>query len=211
MKHPKEAHLITEFITLFVLYPVLLGIKSIPIYIKLGLAPIVLIYLGFACYYIKGSVFKKTKQIRPFQFWKKVSIRLLLIAVATIVYVNSIDSNLLFKALRTQPDLWLKMILIYLFLSVIPQEFVYRVFYFLRYRKLFKNNRVFFFVNALVFSLAHLMFDSLLVLCITFIGGYIFAFTYYKTKSMFWVSVEHLIYGGWLFSVGMGKMLGFPV
>ena len=103
------------------------------------------------------------------------------------------------------------MIIIYTLFSVIPQEYIYRHFYQFRYQHLFKTNRSYQFINALVFSLGHLMFNNTLVMIITFIGGYLFISTYQKTKSIFWVSVEHLIYGGWLFTVGMGKMLGFPI
>ncbi|MGY6648989.1 CPBP family intramembrane glutamic endopeptidase [Wenyingzhuangia sp. IMCC45574] len=103
------------------------------------------------------------------------------------------------------------MMLVYTFLSVIPQEFIYRVFFFYRYRKLARKPELFYLWNALLFSIAHLMFHSWLVLVVTFIGGYIFAYTYSKTKSWFWVCVEHTLYGGWLFTVGLGKMLGFPI
>jgi membrane protease YdiL (CAAX protease family) len=48
------------------------------------------------------------------------------------------------------------------------------------------------------------------VLAFTFIGGILFAYTYQKTKSTLLVSIEHAIYGCWLFTVGMGTMLGFP-
>lgn len=200
-----------ELLSLFLVYPIFLSLTSISLSIRLSFAPIILLYLIWICYQQKNSLLKKRKQIKPILFWKKVGFRWFVIAIATIAYVFFIDKYLLFKVLLTKPLLWLQMLLIYTFLSVIPQEFVYRVFYFQRYRFLFKNENTFFFVNALLFCIAHLMFDSLFVLGITFIGGYLFAYTYHKTKSMFWVSVEHLIYGGWLFTVGMGKMLGFPV
>lgn len=45
---------------------------------------------------------------------------------------------------------------------------------------------------------------------LTFIGGLLFALTFKKTKSTLLVSIEHAIYGSWLFTVGMGEMLGFP-
>lgn len=211
MKQPSKKYLITELISLFIIFPVFLGINSIPLIFRLSFAPLVLIYLIYICFTLKASLFKKRKQIQPITFWKDLSIRLSLIAIATISYVFYIDENLLFKAILTRPMLWLQMILIYTFLSVIPQEFVYRVFYFKRYRNLFKNQQTFFFINALLFSMAHLMFNSFLVLVMTFIGGYLFASTYHKTKSIFWVNIEHIIYGGWLFTVGMGKMLGFPI
>ena len=42
------------------------------------------------------------------------------------------------------------------------------------------------------------------------IGGLLFAFTYSKTKSTLFVLIEHTLYGCWLYTVGMGEMLGFP-
>jgi len=45
---------------------------------------------------------------------------------------------------------------------------------------------------------------------LTFVGGILFALTFQKTKSTLLVSIEHAIYGCWLFTVGMGEMLGFP-
>ncbi len=98
----------------------------------------------------------------------------------------------------------------YSLFSVYPQEIIYRTFYFKRYSALFKNEKLFIFVNALVFSLAHLFFKSSLVIVLTFLGGLLFALTYLKTKSILLVSIEHAIYGCWLFTAGMGSMLGFP-
>jgi membrane protease YdiL (CAAX protease family) len=61
-----------------------------------------------------------------------------------------------------------------------------------------------------LFSLAHIFFKSSLVLILTFIGGILFAITYKKTNSTLLVSIEHAIFGCWLFTVGMGTLLGFP-
>jgi membrane protease YdiL (CAAX protease family) len=58
--------------------------------------------------------------------------------------------------------------------------------------------------------LAHLFFKNTLVIVLTFLGGILFAITYHKTNSTLLVSIEHAIYGCWLFTVGMGSMLGFP-
>jgi uncharacterized protein len=66
------------------------------------------------------------------------------------------------------------------------------------------------FINAIVFCLAHLFFKNTLVLALTFIGGLLFGMTFYKSKSTLFVTIEHAIYGCWLFTVGMGNMLGFP-
>ena len=69
---------------------------------------------------------------------------------------------------------------------------------------------MFIFLNATLFSLAHIFFRNTLVLILTFLGGLLFAFTYHKSKSTLLVSIEHAIYGNWLFTVGMGEMLAFP-
>jgi hypothetical protein len=55
-----------------------------------------------------------------------------------------------------------------------------------------------------------MFFKNTLVLFLTFLGGVLFALTYNKTRSTLLVSIEHAIYGSWLFTVGMGNMLGFP-
>ena len=96
------------------------------------------------------------------------------------------------------------------FFSVYPQELIYRAFFFQRYKNLFSNDKLFIFVNAVIFSLAHLFFKNTLVIVLTFLGGLLFAITFNKTKSTLLVSIEHAIYGCWLFTVGMGNMLGFP-
>ena len=110
-----------------------------------------------------------------------------------------------------KPIKWLVLLFVYSFFSVYPQELVYRTFFFKRYDGLFKNEALFIFVNAILFSLAHLFFGSTLVLILTFLGGFLFAYTYKKTQSTLLVSIEHALYGCWLFTVGMGEMLGFPI
>jgi len=121
-----------------------------------------------------------------------------------------VDKSNLFIVVKTKPSLWIMILFIYSFFSVYPQELIYRTFFFQRYESLFRSNLVFILVNAVVFSLAHIFFKNTLVMFLTFIGGILFALTFKKTKSTLLVSIEHAIYGCWLFTVGMGAMLGFP-
>ncbi|MGY5355580.1 CPBP family intramembrane glutamic endopeptidase [Wenyingzhuangia sp. IMCC45467] len=200
-----------EFVLFFILYPIFLALKLIPLNYKLATVPFVFCYVVWISYKHRKALFKRRKPVKPPFFWKITLIRLLLVILASTTYVLITNKETLFISISTQPILWIEMIFIYTVFSVIPQEYIYRVFYIYRYEHLFKSNWSFNLANALVFSLGHLMFNSSLVLIITLIGGFLFMNTYQKTKSMFWVSVEHLIYGGWLFTVGMGKMLGFPI
>ncbi|WP_010135596.1 CPBP family intramembrane glutamic endopeptidase [Ochrovirga pacifica] len=203
-------HLV-ELIIFFVAFPVFLAVPEITVLDKLIVSIIPLVFVVQKSIYYHKSLFKKTKQVKPIKFWKKVGYRSFIIFTATYIYIRHNDPDLLFISITTQPWLWIKMMILYTFLSVIPQEYVYRVFFFYRYRKLTYSAQHFYLINAFLFSIAHLMFHNWLVMIMTFIGGYIFAFTYSKTKSWFWVSVEHTIYGGWLFTVGYGKILGFPI
>jgi membrane protease YdiL (CAAX protease family) len=109
-----------------------------------------------------------------------------------------------------KPLLWLAILFIYSVFSVYPQELIFRTFFFQRYEVLFKSKALFIFINAIVFSLAHLFFRNTLVLLLTLFGGILFGFTFYNTKSTLFVTIEHAIYGCWLYTVGMGSILGFP-
>jgi membrane protease YdiL (CAAX protease family) len=141
---------------------------------------------------------------------KRIAFLFLSLIIITISYLYFTKPDYLFMIVLKNPKLWLGILAVYSILSVIPQEIIYRSFYFERYQKLFSNKNTLLLSNAAVFSLGHLFFQNPLVLAITFVGGFIFAYTYSKTKSLLLVTIEHIIYGCWLFTVGMGDMLGFP-
>ncbi len=143
-------------------------------------------------------------------FWKETSIKLAIVIIVTGLYVFFIAPDKLFSVLIKRPQLWIIILFVYTFLSVWPQEIIYRTFFYERYAGLINNKWLFVFINAILFSLAHLFLRSSLVQILTFLGGVLFAYTYQKTKSTTLVSIEHAIYGNWLFTVGMGEMLAFP-
>ncbi|WP_298535768.1 CPBP family intramembrane glutamic endopeptidase [uncultured Algibacter sp.] len=151
-----------------------------------------------------------TKGIDWSLFVKNTVMKLLLIMLLTTALVWFTNKELLFSVVLNKPQLWVFILFIYSFFSVYPQELIYRTFFFNRYEALFKNSGMFIVLNAVLFALAHVLFKNALVLIITFLGGLLFAFSYTKTKSTLLVSIEHALYGCWLFTVGMGGMLGFP-
>ena len=198
-----------ELFILFVLLPVSLTF-SFPIWIK-----VVMILLGFAYILvvmlrIEKIGFHIRKDIDWKQFWKRTLYLFLIISVITTAYVYLIDSSKLFCVPINKPKLWVIILLVYTFLSVWPQELIYRTFFFARYENLFQNKKLLLFMNAIIFSLAHIFFKNTLVIVLTFVGGLLFAFTYLKTRSTLLISIEHALYGNWLFTVGMGQMLAFP-
>ncbi|WP_339918228.1 CPBP family intramembrane glutamic endopeptidase [Yeosuana marina] len=180
------------------------------IWIKLSIGFIGFIYILYMLLKVEHNTFKIAPNLNWKVFWKETIIKLLIISVLTSLFVWLTNKDALFNVLINKPKLWVFIVFIYSVFSVYPQELIYRTFFFQRYESLFKSKNQLLILNAIVFSLGHIFFRNTLVLVLTFLGGLLFAFTYNKTKSTLLVSIEHAIYGSWLFTVGMGAMLGFP-
>ena len=198
-----------EFFSIFIVAPIVM-VLEFPIAIKLGIGLIGFIYIVFILLRVEKNRFKMRKNLNWKSFWQQVLKHLVLIAIITIAYVYVTDKTKLFNVMLDNSKLWIFILFFYSLFSVYPQELIYRTFYFQRYEELFKSKKLFLFLNAVVFSLAHIFFRNTLVMLLTFIGGLLFALTFNKTRSTLMVSIEHAIYGCWLFTVGMGEMLGFP-
>lgn len=198
-----------EFFLLFIVLPVSL---AIPFDFRIKSASILA-----AFGYLLIVLFKKTdvrfrfkKGIAWGAFFKRITVQFIMIAVVTTFFVWWLQPYSLFCVPLNKPKLFLVILFVYTFLSVWPQEVIYRSFYFARYMDLFPSRKLLIFVNAIVFMLAHIFFKNALVLVLTFIGGLLFAYTFLHTRSTTLVSIEHALYGNWLFTVGMGEMLAFP-
>ncbi|WP_299335505.1 CPBP family glutamic-type intramembrane protease [uncultured Psychroserpens sp.] len=200
---------LSEFFILFVLIPVSFAV-TFPIWIKMVLGVLGFLYVIVVLLRVEKVKFRISKNLDWSSFFKRILLQLAGIAALTTIYMWFVDKTNLFVVLLNKPILWIIILFVYSFFSVYPQELIYRTFYFKRYQNLFKDQYLFMFLNASVFSLAHLFFGNGLVIILTFVGGLLFAFTFKKTTSTLMVSVEHAIYGSWLFTVGMGSMLGFP-
>ncbi len=198
-----------EFFLLFFILPVSL---AFPFNFRIKGASILgaFIYLIIVLFWKTAVRFRIQKGIDWKGFGQRIFIQFIIIAGVTTLCVWLIKPNALFCVPRSNLPLFGIILLVYTFLSVWPQEIIYRTFYFERYADLFSSGKLLIFVNAIVFSLAHIFFKNALVLVLTFIGGLLFAYTFVKTKSTTLVSIEHALYGNWLFTVGMGEMLAFP-
>ncbi len=93
--------------------------------------------------------------------------------------------------------------LLYPILSALPQELIFRPLFFHRFGSLFPDPQRAVLVNALVFSFAHLMYWSIVVAVLTFVGGWIFARAY-LSRGFPSAWILHGIAGNMLFTVGMG-------
>ena len=205
-----KAYKIIEFILIFIIIPFSF-LYDYSVWVKIGIAVFGFAYIIWMLLRVEKLKLAISKHINWKSFWKMMLKRFIAVLVFSVGYMSIVAKNDLFDVVINKPLMWLIFVVIYSVTSVYPQELIYRTFFDARYKVFFTRHWLFILVNGLVFSFAHIIFWNPLVLCFTFIGGLFFAITYDKTKSTLLVSIEHAIYGSWLFTVGMGSMLGFPV
>lgn len=110
----------------------------------------------------------------------------------------------LFAFPATRPVVWSLVMILYPLLLVWPQELIFRSYFFHRYHSIFANPRQMIQMNAISFSLAHLFYNNWVALLLSFLGGYLFAWRYHRSRSLPLVSLEHALWGDFLFTVGLG-------
>lgn len=200
---------IIEFVLIFIVIPFSF-LYDYSVWAKIAIAIFGLGYIIWILLRVEKRKFVISKTINWNSFWKLMFKRFIAVFVFSIGYMLIVAKNDLFGVVISKPLMWLIFVVIYSVTSVYPQELIYRAFFEARYKVFFSKQWLFILINGLVFSFAHIIFWNPLVLFFTFIGGLFFAITYEKTKSTLLVSIEHAIYGSWLFTIGMGAMLGFP-
>jgi membrane protease YdiL (CAAX protease family) len=127
-------------------------------------------------------------------------------AAIGIVLVRRFASPDLFLNLpRTNPRLWMLVMILYPVLSVYPQGIVYRAFVFERYRDLFGPPWAIVAASAFAFAYVHIVFRNSLALGLTLLGGILFGIRFLQTDSLFVTSFEHALYGCFMFTVGVGR------
>ncbi len=92
----------------------------------------------------------------------------------------------------------------YPWFSCYPQEITHRAFFFHRYRPIVPGRWAMIGVNAVAFCWLHAPFWNAIALALTLPAGVLFAWTYDRTRSTLAVTVEHALYGWWVFFTGLG-------
>jgi hypothetical protein len=202
---PVVAARVGELVGLFVLLPLLLrwGAVPLPRLAVLGLVTagcIVLVWRDpafdrrrlFSLGDLRGSL-------------SAIAVRGVAAAAIVLALVLALRPGSLLAWPRKDPALWLAGLAIYPFLSAWPQEVVYRVFFFHRYRVLFADPRSLVAANAVAFGLLHTVYPNLVAPLLSVPAGLLLALTYRRTRVMGPVWLEHAIYGLLLFTVGLGE------
>lgn len=195
----------TECFILFLILPVVVYLNLLPIP-KIAALLLVMFYC-VAVLVVDDSYVMRRLSYRPRKLglWKRIMINIGLVAVGLFILVIFLQPDRLFHLPRTRPVVWGIILVLYPLLSALPQELIYREFFFHRYKEIFGAGWMMVAASAGLFSFLHIIYDNNWAIIISLVGGFMFARTYRQTRSLYWVSIEHAIYGCLIFTIGMGN------
>lgn len=134
------------------------------------------------------------------QMFRLLAISAVFLGVATTVLLP----EKLFSFVLERPALWAMVMVLYPVLSVVPQEIIFRLFFFRRYAGILRGQQAMILASGLAFGFAHIIFENWVAPLLCAIGGILFALTYSRRKSLALVSLEHALYGDLIFTLGLG-------
>jgi membrane protease YdiL (CAAX protease family) len=133
-------------------------------------------------------------------------LRTALILLALLVLLWAAGQVPSFRMPRERPLVWLGVLVLYPLLSALPQEVMYRVLFFHRYGDLFQTSAARIAASALLFGWAHVLVHNHIAMLLATAGGILLSITWHRSRSLLLVSVEHSLYGAFIFTAGVGGM-----
>lgn len=210
ISHPenrRRLRLLVELGLIFLLAPLLMryAIFTWRIPLPLVLQPVL---IGFIAYLLWDPTFKLRSEMTSGFSWRTLLSIAAIFAVvggAIVLWVMFEIPHRFMELPTRMPGLWLTIMLLYPLASVIPQELIYRTFFFHRYGPLFGDARwLAILINGLLFGFAHVIFGSYVSIVLTAFLGFLVAWRYDETRSFWAVWLEHTLYGCLVFTVGLG-------
>jgi uncharacterized protein len=134
---------------------------------------------------------------------KPILLRFLPCAIGLLGFILVTIPEKAFALPLQRPQIWVMVMTFYPLLSVIPQEIIFRSFFFKRYNAAL-SPKMMVILSSITFGWVHIILQNWVAVIFSAIGGFIFCNTYKKTKSLSLVCFEHAIYGCYIFTIGMG-------
>lgn len=135
---------------------------------------------------------------------KPLLIRWVFACIAMTLFLYWYDAERILAMAMERGGFVIILLFMYPILSALPQEFIFCSFFFERYKPFFGNGYMMVAASAITFAYAHCLYLNPVAPTLSLFGGIIFALTYLKTKSLALVTVEHGLYGDFLFFIGLG-------
>lgn len=195
--------LATEFILVFFGLPLTYYFHIMPI-------PKFAVLLSLAFFSVLWLAKKKTgkhslynNQTGTFNKILRIALRTVFVCFLLILLTLLINPETLFYLPRNDFTLWITTAFTYSIFSALPQEILYRSFFFFRYGSLFKNHQLALLINVVSFSFLHIIYGNIVAVLLTLCGGYFFCTSYQNTRSLLLATIEHALYGYIVFTVGL--------
>lgn len=139
------------------------------------------------------------------QRWQRMAIRTLLVGAFILLLVVGIQPEQLFSMPAERTMVWINVLFFYPIVSVLPQEIIFRTYFFSLLEDLIPTNNLLVFASAFAFAFLHIIYDNWWAIGLSFLAGMLFSITYLRTNSLFWVTVEHTLFGWLVFTLGFGN------
>lgn len=194
--------MVLEFVVFYVFFPFLAN-RFLTGWYKI--IPLMLIAAFFLILLLKDPEFDKDRLTRFKKSYIGESIvRILVITVLLIWFTWWMFPHLFFIYPMENFNSYVLTFFLYPLASVFPQEIIYRVYYFHRYKTIVPERFLLMLSNAIIFGLTHFIYNNWIAPIATFLVGWVFIYNYFRTKSLLNVSLEHYFYGLLMFTVGFG-------
>lgn len=196
-----------EYLILFWLFPISLFIYRE--HLGYVLMPLVITVAGTCSYLLfkKGVLQHQWRQIKSTQLKhiKAIGQLFVLLAIPVAILIGILIPEKLFDLPINATQTWILVLLLYPVISVIPQELIFRSYFFHRYRKLFKSDYSRWFLSSFSFGLAHLLYANWIAVVMSFFGGLLFGYRFIASKNIAVVVIEHSLWGTFIFTSGLGS------
>lgn len=198
-----------EFTLIFIVLP-LLGF-TLRAYLANWLIPALIILMSVCCMLLLADPQFKRFRLTSLGQFSAVKRRLFSFffigALFSGVFYSIMNQGNWFVMPRTSLNDWLLLLVLYPLLSVLPQELIFRTYFFHRYKRIMPHKTVRIFTSAFVFALAHVVYANWVAVLLAFLGGLLFSYTYAQSRSTFVCVIEHSLWGLWMFTLGVGQYL----
>ncbi|MFO7911638.1 MAG: CPBP family intramembrane glutamic endopeptidase [Desulfotignum sp.] len=202
----KKLRLKIECLVLFFMVPIalywfrhMLAFKLAPV--LLLSAFICLIYL-FSDKTFDRSVLWKMPDLSTHM--QHILITLMGISLFLGLFTYLLYENLFLVFPINRPNAALIFVLLYPLLGALPQEIIFKSFFFHRYGDIFPGQVSLVVLNGLSFGLFHLWYANMIAPVFSIFAGMILGYRYLKTQSLLITSIEHSIMGIFLYLIGLG-------
>lgn len=195
-------YMVMEFLLFYVFIPFIAN-RFLDGWYKI--IPLLFIAIVFLILLLRDPYFdrKILTRLDKYQLRKSVA-RVIVITILVVWFTFWIFPDLFFQYPMQDFTGYLITFFLYPIASVIPQELIYRVYFFHRYEELVPEKYLLWLSNAIIFGLTHFIYNNHVAPIATFLVSWIFIYNYYKSRSLINVSLEHYFYGLVMFTVGLG-------